>query len=76
LASPESDELDCVNVIGIFDFGGELSASPIPLGFEGVIVERKPDSDIITVALSPEEALTVTWVQDNDIPLRLDSCAN
>lgn len=63
----------CVDVIAILDFGEGVS-STFTAG-TGEVLELS--QGIITVGLLPEDAVTLIWVQDNDLPIGLqfsESC--
>lgn len=64
----------CVEVVANLNFGeAGTSTFPIAAGVEILAIS----SEIITLALLPEEAVVLVWAQDNALPVRLQpaSCS-
>ena len=73
-APPTLSETDCVNIDGVFNFGGALAETRLPLLVGGVVVENVSGSGVVTVAAGREAAVTLIWAQQNTIPLWLEFC--
>jgi hypothetical protein len=65
-------ETDCVSISGVFNFGGDLAGTRLPLADGGVVIENVAGSGVVTVALDRQSAVTLVWAQQNTIPLWLD----
>ena len=73
-APPSLNETDCVSIDGVFNFGGELAETRLPLLDGGVVVENVAGSGLVTVAADRESAVTLIWAQQNNIRLWLEFC--
>jgi hypothetical protein len=73
-APPTLTELECVDVIAVFQFGREELQTRFIVGRGGTVVENIAGSGRVTVALEPEAAVIAVWMQDNGIPLALEYC--
>jgi hypothetical protein len=71
-APPTLGETDCVRIDGVFNFGGQLAETRLPLAAVGVVVENVAGSGMVTVATDRESAVTLIWAQQNSIRLWLD----
>ena len=65
-------ETDCVRIDGVFNFGGDLAGTRLPVLDGGVVVENIAGTGVVTVATDRETAVTLVWMQQNTIPLWLD----